>query len=206
MEYKIAFVLVVLIAAFSVIRHGKEVKKKADAKYRQSNAYKQSMSKRKAKRQHIAMINKQLRTAKAKDKQRANSIKRIDSYKQIADKYNKTTIEPVPEQWKDIQGYEGLYRISNYGDVYSLIRNKVLNQMTTTYGYLQVNLHKDKKQKTIKVHRLVASAYIDNKDNKPEVNHIDTDRTNNTVSNLEWCTRQENTAHRVCNSIGLINK
>lgn len=87
--------------------------------------------------------------------------------------------------------------ISNHGRVYSLITNKVLKQHLTTHGYCHVNLHKNKRQVKYKVHRLVAECFIDNKQSKPCVNHIDMDRTNNIVCNLEWVTPLENNIHRL---------
>ena len=96
------------------------------------------------------------------------------------------------EQWKDIEGYEGLYQVSDMGNVKSLVSNKNLKPYTTSFGYLQVNLSKDGKKKTFKVHRLVARAFIENPENKEEVDQIDTNRTNNRVTNLRWVTRKEN--------------
>ena len=93
---------------------------------------------------------------------------------------------------KDIKGFEGLYQITDEGQVYSLYSKKYLKPRKDKDGYLQVNLYKDKKQYTKKIHRLVAEAFLDNSDNKKEVNHIDCQRDNNCVSNLEWVTRREN--------------
>ncbi|WNO24238.1 endonuclease [Enterococcus phage SSMH01] len=101
------------------------------------------------------------------------------------------------EEWKDIKGYEGLYQVSNFGRVKSKHRGseRILKAGTTRLGYLNVCLCKNNQIKNFKVHRLVAKAFILNPDNKPEVNHIDEDKTNNIVSNLEWCTRKENINH-----------
>lgn len=107
------------------------------------------------------------------------------------------------EEWKAIEGYEGLYEISNLGNVRSLnYRNKkgcikIMNPKNTTTGYYNICLMKDKKKTYPKIHRLVAQAFIPNPDNKPIVNHIDGDKHNNAVSNLEWCTHKENTAHAI---------
>lgn len=100
------------------------------------------------------------------------------------------------EIWKIIDGFED-YQISNYGRVKSLNYNKtkqerILKQATITNGYQQVNLYKDGKQKCFIVHRLVANAFIDNPNNYAEVNHKDECKTNNHVSNLEWCDRKYN--------------
>ena len=93
---------------------------------------------------------------------------------------------------RDILGFEGLYQITDEGKVYSVRSQKFLKPRKDKDGYLLVNLYKDKKQYTRKVHRLTAQAFLDNPDNKTEVNHIDCDRTNNNVSNLEWATHREN--------------
>lgn len=103
------------------------------------------------------------------------------------------------EIWKDITGYEGRYQVSNEGRVRSLpvksttryYGGKVLVQMTDNIGYKVVNLSR----KTYKVHRLVAAAFVDNPNNYPHVNHIDEDKTNNSASNLEWCTPEHNNNH-----------
>lgn len=97
------------------------------------------------------------------------------------------------ELWKAISGYEGLYEVSNLGNVRSLFRyKKVLKPWDIGTGYLMVSLSKDKSRRTFFVHRLVASAFIENPENKPQVNHLDENRANNNVSNLEWCTCKEN--------------
>lgn len=97
------------------------------------------------------------------------------------------------EFWKDVVGFEGLYQVSNLGRVKSLFRYKViLKPYIDVWGYLVVNLYKNKKIFHIKIHRVVASAFIPNPDNKRCVDHIDTDKTNNKVSNLRWCTQKEN--------------
>ena len=109
------------------------------------------------------------------------------------------------EEWKNIIGYEGLYEVSNTGQVRSLDRyvkysngrihlhkGKVLSPVKDKYGYLVVCLYCNEKQKIIKIHRLVAQAFIPNPNNLPEVNHKDEDKTNNSVDNLEWCTAKYN--------------
>lgn len=109
----------------------------------------------------------------------------------------------MEEIWKDIKGYEGLYQISNFGNVKSLPKFRVkyhtgeiiLKQQNSANGYKQINLYKNNKHRTEKIHRLVAEAFIPNPENKPEVNHIDGDKTNNYIGNLEWNTRKENGKH-----------
>ena len=105
------------------------------------------------------------------------------------------------EEWKDIDGYVGLYQISNKGRVKSLhrldrlgrpVQEKILKHGYNKDGYWQVMLSKNGKYKTFRVHRLVDKAFISNPDNLPEVNHIDENKENNNVENLEWCTREYN--------------
>ena len=96
---------------------------------------------------------------------------------------------------KDIKGYEGLYQITDDGKVYSLLRKRFIYISKDRYGYAQCILYKDAKHKTKKVHRLVAEHFIPNPDNKPQINHIDGVRDNNSVNNLEWCTNSENQLH-----------
>lgn len=93
---------------------------------------------------------------------------------------------------KDIKGYEGLYAITSCGKVWSYISNKFLKQKIDKDGYCTVNLYKDKKRKTKKIHRLVAEAYLENPNNLPEVNHKDEIKTNNSIQNLEWCSTKYN--------------
>lgn len=104
----------------------------------------------------------------------------------------------MQEIWKDIPGYEGKYQISNFGNVMSLHfrssnKKKILKPIKkNNYGYLQVNLSKNGKHKITMIHRLVAKAFIPNPENKPVINHLDSNPSNNRADNLEWCTQQEN--------------
>lgn len=101
------------------------------------------------------------------------------------------------EVWKDIEGYEGLYRVSNLGNILSLNYKhrgypKQLTPKINNKGYAWVELRKNKTPKQISVHRLVAMAFLDNPDNLPEVNHKDENPLNNRLDNLEWCSRIHN--------------
>ena len=100
------------------------------------------------------------------------------------------------EIWKDIEGYEGLYQVSDLGRVRSLdredaqgrrIKGTVLAGSLNGKGYLKVSLCRDGDVEGKLIHRLVAEAFLDNPDNFPQVNHKDENKTNNVVSNLEWC-------------------
>ena len=99
----------------------------------------------------------------------------------------------MKEIWKDINGYEGLYQVSNLGNVKSLKTNKILSPVGKEYKH--VILYNKGDRKTLKIHRLVAEAFIPNPENKPQVNHKDEDKYNNIVENLEWCTHEENMNH-----------
>jgi len=99
----------------------------------------------------------------------------------------------MDEVWKDVVGYEGLYKVSNFGNVYSVRSDKQLKHSKNRGGYLFVVLCTDSKPKQFKVHRLVAISFLTNPDNKLQVNHIDEDKTNNRLDNLEWVTAKENT-------------
>ena len=102
------------------------------------------------------------------------------------------------EEWKDIAGYENKYQVSNLGRVKSLSYNqKGYEKILKTYtnkrtGYVYAWLYSHCKGKLAPIHRLVAQAFIPNPENKGDVNHKDCDRTNNSLDNLEWCTRSEN--------------
>lgn len=112
------------------------------------------------------------------------------------------------EEWRDIEGYEGVYQVSNFGDIKSLARNiynyfsgtravpdRLLKSCVQKNGYRIVSLYPSVKSKTFCIHRLVAQAFIPNPENKPEVNHINGIKTDNRVENLEWATSSENRQH-----------
>ena len=108
------------------------------------------------------------------------------------------------EMWKDIKGYEGLYKISSKGKVFSIRRNKNIKPYKVSNGYLAIELNNGKPKKFL-IHRLVALEFIENKLNKKEVNHIDGDKLNNDVSNLEWCSSKENSIHAIKNNLQKLN-
>lgn len=115
------------------------------------------------------------------------------------------------EIWKDVVGYEGLYQVSNYGnikcsakiDMSGHRRKEIIYNFTSnaSKGYFNISLRKNNFEKNAKVHRLVAQAFIPNIDNKPEVNHKNGIKTDNRIQNLEWATRQENATHASKNGL-----
>lgn len=113
------------------------------------------------------------------------------------DSYGNTSYEVKQmEIWRDIQGYDGLYQVSSWGRVRSWY-SCILHPEVTKKGYLRVDLYDaDGNRKHKKVHRLVANAFIPNSDGKPQVNHKDGNKKNNSVTNLEWVTDAENKDHR----------
>lgn len=116
----------------------------------------------------------------------------------------------IEEIWKDIDGYEGLYQVSNLGRIKSLqryvwrgngiggnsiVKEKIKKKDITNLGYERTTLSKDNIDKHYSVHRLVAQAFIPNPDNLPVINHKDENPSNNHVDNLEWCTYQYNSIY-----------
>lgn len=112
--------------------------------------------------------------------------------------------ENLKEIWKDIEGYEGAYQVSDQGNVktlsrkvkcgngYVITKEKILSPGRDSSGYLVVRLSKNNKGKTYKIHRLVAIAFIPNPLNLPQVNHKDENKINPKADNLEWCTNKYN--------------
>lgn len=97
--------------------------------------------------------------------------------------------------WKPVPGYEGQYDVSDTGLIFSYKTNRLLGCGLTTHGYKQVALNTGHESKFCQVHRLVAEAFIPNPNDLPQVNHRDGDKTNNHVSNLEWCDNSQNQQH-----------
>ncbi|MBZ9633045.1 NUMOD4 domain-containing protein [Clostridium sp. FP1] len=110
----------------------------------------------------------------------------------------------MPEVWKDIKGYEGLYQISNTGKVKSLNRldnvgshhqERILKPCLSNKGYLFVGIYRNCKRKPVYIHKLVAQYFTDNSYSKVQVNHLDGNKQNNLLNNLEWCSPSENIRH-----------
>lgn len=110
----------------------------------------------------------------------------------------------MEEIWKDVEGYEGFYQVSNMGRVRSIERRlndgriyggRILEQKQVRNGYMQVHVSKDNKGKYLSVHRLVARAFVPGFVEGADVNHKDEDKTNNRVDNLEWCSHSYNSQY-----------
>lgn len=122
-------------------------------------------------------------------------------------------MDDMNERWKDIIGYEGLYKVSNFGRIKTVsrvrvngravIKSKSIFRKThiSKEGYAHLTLTKDNNLKNHMVHRLVSIHFIKNPDGKEDVNHIDGNKLNNHVSNLEWCTQKENSQHALKNKL-----
>jgi hypothetical protein len=129
----------------------------------------------------------------------------------------------MQEIWKDVEGYEGFYQVSNFGNVksldvfvlkknfknepvYVLRKGRILKQGVRCGGYLGVGLSKYGKTTSFSVHRIVAKAFIDNPNNLPQINHKDEDKTNNRVDNLEWCDSKYNNNYGTHNERAFKNR
>ena len=117
----------------------------------------------------------------------------------------------MKEIWKDIEGYEGLYQVSNLGRVKSLTKmvgrgkrykvcERIVSLQKAPNGYMRLHLDKDGERKYFSVHRLVAQAFVENPNNLPHVNHKNETKTDNAVSNLEWCTPKYNSNYGTRNT------
>ena len=124
----------------------------------------------------------------------------------------------MKEIWKDVVGFEGLYKVSNLGNVKSVDRyfcgklnskrfqkGKIMTAQKNRKGYFAVILHKNGIAHHFLIHRLVAISFIENRLNKEQVNHIDRNKLNNSAENLEWVTRQENVEHALSKCYKLVN-
>lgn len=114
------------------------------------------------------------------------------------------------EQWREVRGFEGMYEVSDRGNVRTIPRKfapyqKFMTQRYDKYGYKTVALTRDKIFLK-KVHRLVAEVFIDNPDDLPQVNHLDGNKANNNLENLEWCTPMQNFDHAVRNGLKNMKK
>lgn len=103
-----------------------------------------------------------------------------------------TFIKMDKEEWRDIPGWEGVYQVSNKGNIVSLNYNRTRKRRLRIPrigkgGYLYINLHKSGVTKTMKIHRIVAMTFIPNPKNLPQINHKDENKLNNNAENLEWC-------------------
>lgn len=103
--------------------------------------------------------------------------------------------------WKDVVGYEGFYKVSDTGEVFSVRTNRVLKPNIGMDGYKKAVFSVNNVRKTVRINRLVAEAFVDNPDNKPVVNHKDGDKLNNCADNLEWVTIVENAIHASKNGL-----
>lgn len=128
----------------------------------------------------------------------------------MVNKYGKELAMELIEElldWRDIENYEGLYRVSEWGDVMSIGNDekKLLRLRYSGDGYLQVTLFKNGIRKTYRVHRLVATAFCEGAEEFECVNHKDEDKTNNHYDNLEWCTKEYNNNYGTRNQRVLIS-
>lgn len=121
----------------------------------------------------------------------------------------------MSEIWKDIPNYQKLYQVSNYGKIRSLdhyssnhfYKGRVLKPWANRKGYLLVKLCKNGHIKELQLHRIVASVFLPNHDKKLQVNHLDENKKNNKVANLEWCTAKQNSNYGTRNKrISITNK
>ena len=105
----------------------------------------------------------------------------------------------MKEVWRDIPMYTGIYEVSTLGRVRSKVTNEFAKPFKNDRGYMIVKIYLNGQMKNERVHRLVALTFIPNPNNYPQVNHIDYNKTNNQVDNLEWCTGEQNVQHSITN-------
>ena len=112
----------------------------------------------------------------------------------------------IVEEWNQVLN-NPKYLISNYGQIFSVEKKmKLIPQIAKRGGYLVIKISYSGKKKCVKIHRLVAESFLENNLNKPQVNHIDGNKINNHVSNLEWCTSSENLKHAYATGLNKGNK
>ena len=107
----------------------------------------------------------------------------------------------MEEVWKDIEGFEDFYKISNLGNVYSKRRKRNLKHCLNSEGYYRVALYNNGKRKYMSIHRLIGIHFIDNPENKPCIDHINKVRNDNRIINLKWATYSENNHNRTIRPI-----
>lgn len=113
-------------------------------------------------------------------------------------------MEPkIEEIWKDVIGFEGFYQVSSLGRIKRSFANgdKIIKLHTEPAGYQLYSFSVRELKRTIRIHRVVAEAFIQNPECKPQINHIDGIKSNNAASNLEWCTSKENVRHAISNGL-----
>lgn len=106
----------------------------------------------------------------------------------------------MEEVWKDIKGYEGMYQVSSFGRVKSIPRYRVsgkIMDVACNGHYWRIKLSKNGKSRRVMLHRIIAEAFIPNPENKPQVNHINGNKKDNSIENLEWVTISENQIHAI---------
>lgn len=110
----------------------------------------------------------------------------------------------MEEVWKEINGYDN-YLVSNFGNIKSIKRNLILKQYTLKNGYQSITLCQLGEKRTLSIHRLVCQSFLLNPENKEQVNHIDGNKLNNNITNLEWCTHSENQLHSIKSGLRTTN-
>ena len=120
----------------------------------------------------------------------------------------KSILISIQPKWKDIVGYENEYQINQFGEIRTLKDSPKLKkydvlkpQISKRNGYVYQMLYKNGKEKLLRVHRLVAMAFLPNPNNLPQVNHKDGNKQNNSVDNLEWCEQSDNMKHAYKNGL-----